>query len=197
MSEDGSIVDDVSIEIKNLETNEVEVVKVNKGKYVASLALSKDDNVLITIKKKGFNFSSKFISSKDSSFNSPTSLNFDLQKLEKDKSFIIDNIYFDNNSYEIKELSESVLSEFSEYLDINSNLIIEIQGFTDNAGSSIDNQLLSEKRAKSVLKYLLELGVDKTRLSSVGYGEENPKYSNDSEVGRSKNRRTELKVLSY
>lgn len=197
MSEDGSIVDDVSIEIKNLETNEVEVVKVNKGKYVASLALSKDDNVLITIKKKGFNFSSKFISSKDSSFNSPTSLNFDLQKLEKDKSFIIDNIYFDNNSYEIKELSESVLSEFSEYLDINSNLIIEIQGFTDNAGSSIDNQLLSEKRANSVLKYLLELGVDKTRLSSVGYGEENPKYSNDSEVGRSKNRRTELKVLSY
>ena len=89
------------------------------------------------------------------------------------------------------------MSEFSEYLDINSNLIIEIQGFTDNAGSSIDNQLLSEKRANSVLKYLLQLGVDKTRLSSVGYGEENPKYSNDSEIGRSKNRRTELKVLSY
>jgi len=197
MSEDGSIVDDVSIEIKNLETNEVEVVKVNKGKYVTSLVLSKDDNVLITIKKKGFNFSSKFISSKDSSFNSPSCLNFDLQKLEKDKSFIIDNIYFDNNSYEIKELSASVLSEFSEYLDINSNLIIEIQGFTDNAGSSIHNQLLSEKRANSVLKYLLELGIDKTRLSSAGYGEENPKYSNDSEVGRSKNRRTELKVLSY
>ena len=60
-----------------------------------------------------------------------------------------------------------------------------------------NNQLLSEKRAKSVLKYLLQLGVDKTRLSSVGYGEENPKYSNDSEIGRSKNRRTELKVLSY
>ena len=56
MSEDGSIVDDVSIEIKNLETNEVEVVKVNKGKYVASLALSKDDNVLITIKKKVLTF---------------------------------------------------------------------------------------------------------------------------------------------
>ena len=65
------------------------------------------------------------------------------------------------------------MSEFSEYLDINSNLIIEIQGFTDNAGSSIDNQLLSEKRANSVLKYLLQLGVDKQRLSSVVYGEKN------------------------
>ena len=96
----------------------------------------------------------------------------------------------------IKELSESVLSEFSEYLDINSNLIIEIQGFTDNAGSSIDNQLLSEKRANSVLKYLLELGVDKTRLSSVGYGEENQNTATIVVVD-SKNRRTELKVLSY
>lgn len=197
VGENGMIVDDLNIEIKNLETNEVEVVKVNKGKYVASLTLSKDDNVLITIKKTGYNFSSKFISSKDSIFNSPSSLNFDLQKLEKNKSFIIDNIYFDNNSYEIKDLSGSVLLEFAEYLHVNSNLKIEIQGFTDNSGSSIDNQLLSEKRAKSVRKYLIELGVNKTRIISVGYGEENPKYSNDSEIGRAKNRRTELKVLSY
>ena len=72
---------------------------------------------------------------------------------------------------------------------------IEISGHTDNQGGEAYNQKLSENRAKSVFEYLLNNGIDKSRLSYKGYGEEKPVDSNDTEEGRANNRRTEFKIL--
>jgi outer membrane protein OmpA-like peptidoglycan-associated protein len=74
-------------------------------------------------------------------------------------------------------------------------LRIEISGHTDNVGSKSYNKKLSEKRAKAVVDYLVDKGIDKSRLAFAGYGFAQPIASNDTPLGRQKNRRTEFKVL--
>ena len=196
LDENKQIIEDVDLEIKNLTTQEITTIKVDAGTYVSSLTLAKDDDVLITIKKEGFAFNSTYISTKDTSFNSPAALNFEMQSLEQGKSFSIENIYFDNNSYELKRATNEILIEFAKYLEVNNTLIIEINGFTDNVGNQADNQLLSENRAKAVRDLILLQGISEKRVFYNGFGESSPITSNDTEKGRGKNRRTEFKIIS-
>ena len=196
LDENKQIIEDVDLEIKNLTTQEITTIKVDAGTYVSSLTLAKDDDVLITIKKEGFAFNSTYISTEDTSFNSPSALNFEMQSLEQGKSFSIENIYFDNNSYELKRAANEILMEFAKYLEVNSTLIIEINGFTDNVGNQADNQLLSENRAKAVRDLILLQGISEKRVFYNGFGESSPITSNDTEKGRGQNRRTEFKIIS-
>ena len=196
LDENKQIIEDVDLEIKNLTTQEITTIKVDAGAYISSLTLAKDDDVLITIKKEGFAFNSTYISANDTSFNSPADLNFEMQSLEQGKSFSIENIYFDNNSYELKRTTNEILIEFAKYLEVNNTLIIEINGFTDNVGNQAYNQLLSENRAKAVRDLILLQGISEKRVFYNGFGESYPITSNDSEKGRGQNRRTEFKIIS-
>ena len=196
LDENKQIIEDVELEIKNLTTQEITTIKVDAGTYVSSLTLAKDDDVLITIKKEGFAFNSTYIYTEDTSFNSPSALNFEMQSLEQGKSFSIENIYFDNNSYELKRATNEILIEFAKYLEVNNTLIIEINGFTDNVGNQADNQLLSENRAKAVRDLILLQGISEKRVFYNGFGESSPITSNDTEKGRGQNRRTEFKIIS-
>ena len=117
MDENGQILEDVELEIKNINTNKVTTVKIESGTYVSSLTLDKDDDVLITIKKEGFAFNSTYVSASDTSFRSPKDLNIELESLEDGKSFTLSNIYFETNSYQINSIIKEVLIEFSNYLD--------------------------------------------------------------------------------
>ena len=119
-----------------------------------------------------------------------------MQKLSQGKSFEISNIYFENNSYELQDAVKEVLVEFASYLELNSTLLIEVNGFTDNVGNMQDNQLLSENRSKAVRDFILKQGVSKERVLYNGYGESFPVSSNKTKKGRSKNRRTEFKIIS-
>ncbi len=73
---------------------------------------------------------------------------------------------------------------------------VEIQGYTDSVGKASANLALSHKRAESVRQYLVNAGIDPTRLTSAGYGEENPVSSNATPTGRAQNRRIEFKRLN-
>ena len=195
MDENGQILEDVELEIKNINTNEVTTVRVESGTYVSSLTLAKDDDVLITIKKEGFAFNSTYISSNDTVFHSPKDLNVELESLEDGKSFNLNNIYFETNSYQINSIIKEVLIEFSNYLKVNNSLVIEINGFTDNIGEKVDNQLLSENRAKVVRELILSEGIAESRVLFNGYGEQFPVSDNISELGRAINRRTEFRII--
>ena len=195
LDENDQPINEVELEIKNIATKEIITVQVDKGTYVSSLTLAETDDILITIKKEGFAFNSTYIYSSDTNFNSPSNLNFELQSLGKGKSFNIENIYFDNNSYEVKSATKEILIEFAKYLELNT-LIIEINGFTDNIGDEKDNQLLSENRAKTVRDLIVMQGISDNRVSYNGYGESYPVSSNDTEIGRGKNRRTEFRIIS-
>ena len=74
-------------------------------------------------------------------------------------------------------------------------MIIEIGGHTDDVGDEDKNQALSEKRANTVLQYLIKKGIDSKRLTAKGYGETKPVAYNTTAEGRQKNRRTEVSII--
>jgi len=108
-------------------------------------------------------------------------------------SFVLD-IKFATNSAKIDENYDEDIKGFVSFLQKYPMLKFEIQGHTDSRGSAKYNQMLSEKRAASLMKLLTskKYGIDKTRMTSKGYGEEKPVADNNTKAGRKKNRRIEV-----
>ncbi|VAW52417.1 internalin, putative [hydrothermal vent metagenome] len=107
----------------------------------------------------------------------------------------LEGINFENNSAEIKSESTAILNKTAQALISEPGIRVEVQAHTDSVGSKNYNQKLSEKRATSVREYLISQGVTAAQLESKGYGESSPVLSNDTEDGRARNRRVELKVI--
>ena len=104
-------------------------------------------------------------------------------------------INFDTGKSEVPESAKSILEKAAEVLKKQEEgTKIEVGGHTDNQGDASANQALSQARAESVMKALIDLGVSKDMLTAKGYGQDNPKSSNDTEEGRYQNRRIEYKV---
>ena len=106
-------------------------------------------------------------------------------------------IYFTSDSYVIQgEQNFKTLRKIRDILNDNPKGIFVIEGDTSSDGSSEYNQRLSENRAAAVENYLIENGIDKNRLESIGYGETKPVHENDTRSGRAKNRRVVFKCMN-
>ena len=105
---------------------------------------------------------------------------------------VIDNVYFDTNKSDIKAYYISVLNDVVEILTKKPSIQMEIQGHADERGTAEYNQTLSENRAKSVMEYLVNKGIDPSRLSYKGFGFSRPVAPNDTPSDMAKNRRVEL-----
>lgn len=104
-------------------------------------------------------------------------------------------INFNTDSSKILPDSESILAQAKAALQDSVGISVIIEGHTDHAAGYSYNQLLSERRAKAVLDYLVVHGIDKERLVSVGKGENSPVASNNNKDGRYQNRRVELRTV--
>ncbi len=113
-----------------------------------------------------------------------------------DKTLKFNYVNFELNSAALTKLSSYELDNLVEALNKNGNITIEIAGHTDNTGDTAANQALSEARAKSVYDYLVSKGISAGRLRAVGYGQDRPLDTNDTDAGRAKNRRTEFRILT-
>ncbi len=107
----------------------------------------------------------------------------------------LDGINFENNSAELKVASKDILDKAAQIIIASPDVRIEVQAHTDSVGSKKYNQKLSEKRANSVREYLVLQGVSAKQLESKGYGEIDPVLTNETEDGRARNRRVELKII--
>ena len=106
------------------------------------------------------------------------------------------NVYYDFDSSRLKEKSKvKIDTTLLTLLKESPDLIVEISSHTDSMGTIKYNQRLSQDRAQSVVNYLIENGIDISRLIAVGYGEESPIASNSTDEGRALNRRTEFRVV--
>ena len=104
-------------------------------------------------------------------------------------------IAFERKSSIITADSNSVITKIAKILNDNKNVKVEISGHTDSRGEKLLNKQISQDRATSVMQALIELGINKDRLSAIGYGEEFP-IAKDDENGLSEiNRRVEFKVI--
>jgi OmpA-OmpF porin, OOP family len=105
---------------------------------------------------------------------------------------ITQQIHFEFDKDKIKPDSFAILDAVAQVLQDNPKIKIEIQGHTDNKGSAVYNKKLSDRRAASVLKYLVAKGVDPNRLTSHGYGMEIPIVPNTTDQNRALNRRVQF-----
>nr|MCU0382489.1 OmpA family protein [Cyclobacteriaceae bacterium] len=114
--------------------------------------------------------------------------------IEDGAKIVLNNIFFDFDSYNLRDNSKPELNRIAALMKEKSTMIVEISGHTDATGSAAYNKKLSEKRAKAVADYLTAQGVELGRIKSVGYGEEKPVIDNNTIENRRKNRRVEFKV---
>ena len=101
-------------------------------------------------------------------------------------------IHFEYNKSKIRSVSYPILNTVARVLKDFPNIAIRIEGHTDSRGSGSYNKKLSNNRAKSVRTYLIGQGIDSSRMTSIGYGEDRPIASNRTKEGRAQNRRVEF-----
>jgi outer membrane protein OmpA-like peptidoglycan-associated protein len=111
--------------------------------------------------------------------------------LEKD-GFMALYINFDTNQAIIKPESSNIIDQIIDLLKTQSGLQLSIEGHTDSQGTAVNNKTLSLNRAKAVIQAVSQGGINPTRMSAVGWGQEKPVADNRTEEGRAKNRRVEI-----
>lgn len=103
--------------------------------------------------------------------------------------------HFGFNETTINPTFQEKIKEIAKVLDENERYNTILEGHTDDIGSRAYNQKLSERRAKSVAKELEKYGVEKNRIKTIGYGQDNPRSSNATKEGRADNRRVDAKFI--
>ena len=109
--------------------------------------------------------------------------------------FALRSILFRTASSELSPEDRLALEGFARYLQRHLEFRIEIQGHTDNVGATSANLALSQERAQKVLEHLVTLGISRALMTAKGYGATRPVASNQTEEGRSRNRRTAFEIL--
>jgi OmpA-OmpF porin, OOP family len=113
---------------------------------------------------------------------------------DKTTWFDFDRLLFDTGKATLQPSSQEQLDNIANILKAYPKIKVKIGGYTDNVGDKKMNMDLSTERAKNVMAELVKLGVDPTRMTSEGYGEDHPVAENTTEEGRAKNRRISLRV---
>ena len=165
------------------------------GEYV--MVLPGGSEYALYVRKKGFLFHSLHFSYEEESGSEPVIKDVALIPLQQNASVVLNNLFFELDKYELKPQSETELQEVVDFLNQNPGLKIEIGGHTDNSGTEVYNQHLSEKRAKSVADFLKDHQIPTTRVVIKGYGAKSPVKPNNSDENRQQNRRIEFKILAY
>lgn len=165
-----------------------------KGDFLATIKSGK--NYGLNISKDGYLFYSENFSLVGHEPNNPFNITVLLEPIEIGNKVVLKNIFFDTNQFEIKPDSKPELQKLIDFLTVNPSLHVEISGHTDNVGNDQANQTLSENRAKAVFAYLINNKVNPARLVYKGYGKTQPIAPNDTEDNKSKNRRTEFKIIA-
>lgn len=184
------------IELLDMETSELVARSYSdpvNGTYLVVLPAGK--RYVFNAAKAGYLFYSE-------GFNIPAEqedalkMNIALQPIVEGGRMVLNNVFFDTDSYALKSESKIELDKLIAFMRQNAKVVIEVGGHTDNAGNSTANKVLSDNRAKAVYDYLVSQFIDPKRMSYKGYGMEVPVAPNDTDENRAKNRRTEVKIIS-
>jgi outer membrane protein OmpA-like peptidoglycan-associated protein len=183
----------------------IELMDVNENRLISkvssdslygeyTIVLTEGSDYALYVEKPGYVFESRHFTTPAGSDFEPVEMDFYLKKIRTGASTVLNNLFFDVDKYELKERSITELQRIIGYLNTNPDLRIEISGHTDNTGSAAYNMELSVKRAEAVYQYLVDQGIDPSRLTYKGYGQTEPAFPNDTEENRSRNRRIEFSI---
>jgi outer membrane protein OmpA-like peptidoglycan-associated protein/tetratricopeptide (TPR) repeat protein len=185
-----------AVELTDISTRQViSLVETDEtGNYLITLPTGRD--YAFNVNRKGYLFYSESFQLSQRAPDSTYVIDIELQPITKDASIILKNIFYETGSKELNTSSEVELDKLVDLLKDNPSLRIQINGHTDAVGKASDNLALSNARAQAVVDYLVKNGIQAARLSFKGFGATQPIADNNTEEGRAKNRRTEVKVTS-
>ncbi len=188
---------EATIEIIDNERNEVIASFTSNsvtGRYLVSMPAGK--NYGISVKKENYLFHSENFDLASTAEYQEVQKDIKLKNIAVGQSIVLKNIFFDFNKSTLRKESENEITQLTKLLTDIPSMKIEISGHTDSYGSDSYNKTLSHQRAKSVYDRLIQNGIKADRLTFMGFGEEKPIDTNETDTGRQMNRRTEFKVTA-
>jgi len=150
---------------------------------------------IVNIRATGFLSDMKKITIPENYPSDVMRLDVQLAKVKVGKKVILNNIFFETGKAVLTKDSFEELDKLVGIMNDNPTMKIEISGHTDNTGSAVINARLSTERARAVVEYLVSKGIDRSRMTYMGYGPDYPIADNSTPEGRAKNRRVEFKIL--
>lgn len=210
---DGTVYDAVSslplyaqFELIDLETGKQVILsysdKVN-GQFVVSLPV--DKTYALNASAPGYMFFSENFDMKVSENQEAVHMDVPMIPINTDIPVKLNNVFFDLAQASLRSESFVELNKMVEFLNRNASVRIEIGGHTDTRGDAKENMSLSQRRAESVVNYLITKGINRDRITAKGYGESKPIYSDEQiarlstekekEAAHQANRRTEYRIL--
>ena len=197
---------EANLTIINAKTNEKvsDIITNEDGSYLVAVKAGND--YAVTASKEQYTISSATVNTTKKDAGKEFKEDFKLYTPVPGDEFVLRNIYFDFDKYNLKHKSVEELDRLVKIMKEHPSLVIELGGHTDRRGSEQYNQSLSEKRAKVAKQYLVDHGVDASRIKTKGYGESKPEISGaeinamktkrEKEDAHQKNRRTIVTIIS-
>ena len=183
------------IDLKSGKTVVSSSSNIGNGEFLVALPTGK--SYALNVSKDSYLFYSENFELQDAkSSKEPFLKDVPMKPIKAGESMVLKNIFFDTDKFDLKDASKIELNKLISFLNKNPKIKFEVSGHTDNVGTVPYNQVLSERRAKSVFSYLLANGINAERMVSKGYGDSKPIADNKTESGRAQNRRTEFKIVS-
>lgn len=183
------------LKFKDLEdTTKLVLGNSDASGYFYAVLPSKADYGL-SVARKGYLFYSRNFALAEQNREEALYLLVELIPIESGQKVILENIFFDFDSYALNPKSDQEIREIYRFLSLNPQLKVRLEGHTDNQGTTAYNAELSRNRAQSVYQRLIDMGISSDRLEFKGLGSSKPLGPNDTEAQRALNRRTELHIL--
>lgn len=195
-----------NIELINLaDTSDITTTKSDSLNGTFLITLKAGDTYLCNINKPGYLFYSAHFTVTNNKDGKPYKKEIFLQPIikttdkntttEVSKPIVLNNIFFESGKATLLKKSTLELNRLVDLLKENKLLKIKINGHTDDIGNETDNQLLSEKRAKAVVDFLVKAGISSNRLKYEGFGESQPLKPQNTASAKALNRRTAFEIL--
>ncbi len=190
------------IEVYDLQSEKTFIKTYSDRSGELLVCLTSENSYAISVQKEGYSFYSRNIDlSGTHSLLDPYRIEANLipvsdpQVADSSEAIVLENVFFESGSSALLPESEHELKHLVQLMEDNPDISISIHGHTDNVGSPDDNQVLSLDRSESIKNYLVQSGVGGSRIACKGFGETRPIDTNDTEEGRSRNRRSEFIIL--
>lgn len=196
----GAEITDGWIKVVNKNTGSEQLAYAdNNGKY--HLRLEPNSDYKVYAYKNNYFTKSIDISTRNRASSEDFEIEFEIEEIIIEKPIVLDNIYYDLNKWNIRPDAAQELDKLVTILEDNPNITIELSSHTDARGQDKYNLVLSDKRARSAVIYVVSKGIKQERIESKGYGETmlvNHCVNNVEcpEEEHEKNRRTEFKVIN-
>lgn len=197
----GTVTDELSgdmlgadVIITNLNTGEeIGVMRSDDEDGEYNVVLIPGDEYSLTAEREGYLFHSERFSIENTEEGYDIRKDIKLTPIGSGRTNLL--VFFDFDKFTLQDISIPELQRIVRFMNKNPDLSISLEGHTDDRGDDAYNKNLSQQRANSVKEYLVENGIDDTRIKTVGYGESKPLMNEQTEEARAMNRRVEMVII--